>query len=362
MSLRLLFKYIRYSIIALYRIYYVCFRMLGGVPRLNNSKSAYQIWSYDFFTPRYFYSDLFINDIGLYAALRRRGYQVSIYTRKDIGRFDNKYIFINVDVKRNPYKFVNYVSFQQHLFKLLEEQGNIVFCTSKEVAFWENKKVLYERFQELGIRFPKTFIYPKEEVKYEQIDYPILLKEVHSSSSEGIHLVRNKACLDQILLDESFRRRNRWIILQKLLNIRRDLRVILVGEEIVWFYWRINPAKEWKPTATSRGSFLDFNNFPERWREWILSQFRKTGLTTGAFDIAWENDDIDTEPYILEVSPYYQPNPPMPFNVNNEKISYSKWKKSLPLRHSYHAEFIKLVFQIKQKYIDFIFSSNSLNQ
>ncbi|WP_264291210.1 hypothetical protein [Aliarcobacter butzleri] len=35
----------------------------------------------------------------------------------------------------------------------------------------------------------------------------------------------------------------------------------------------------------------------------------KFNLDTGAFDIAWNNDDLNTEPYFLEVSPFYQPNP-----------------------------------------------------
>ncbi len=355
MSGNIFTKYVRYSAVALYRIYYVFGKMLKGFPSINNLQADCLIWSYDFFTPRYFYSDLFINDMGIYAALKSKGHTVSVYTKRDIGRVTNRSIFINVDVKRNPYRFFNYVRFQQNLFELLEEQNNSVYCSSKEVAYWENKKFMYEQFHKLGIRTPPTQIYPIDEIQYEHIRYPVLVKEDHSCSSQGIHLISCREELDRLLSDLSFRERNRWLILQKMLSIHKDLRVILVGDEIVLAYWRINPNKEWKPTATIYGSYLDFSNFPTQWEEWIISQFKRSGLTTGAFDIAWENDDLNTEPYILELSPYYQPNPAPPPGFERLGLTYGQWKKSLTPAINYHAEFIKLVFTIKQRYIDYIF-------
>ena len=53
--------------------------------------------------------------------------------------------------------------------------------------------------------------------------------------------------LQNIGLDKS-------IVLQKLLNIRRDMRVTVIGNKILYAFWRINPNKEWMTTATKNGS------------------------------------------------------------------------------------------------------------
>ena len=52
------------------------------------------------------------------------------------------------------------------------------------------------------------------------------------------------------------------IIVQELLNIRKDLRVIVIGNEIFLHYWRINLGGEWRPTSTGFGSKVDFINYP----------------------------------------------------------------------------------------------------
>ena len=72
---------------------------------------------------------------------------------------------------------------------------------------------------------------------------------------------------------------NKKLILQRLLNMRRDLRVILVGNEIILHYWRINLSDEWKPTSTGFGSQVDFENFPENWRSWIIDSFNKLKIS-----------------------------------------------------------------------------------
>lgn len=137
------------------------------------------------------------------------------------------------------------------------------------------------------------------------------------------------------------------MIVQELLNIRRDLQVILVGNEIVWHYWRINPSEQWKPKAANYGSRVDFGNFPEKWRSWIVEQFQRLEMTTGAFDIAWQKDDLETEPFVLEVSLVYQPNPKPKLAKNLE--NYGRWKKSLGLADSYQIAYIDLEFFIQAK-------------
>ena len=112
-------------------------------------------------------------------------------------------------------------------------------------------------------------------------------------SVKGVYKIENASQLEKLNF------KNDIYIFQKLLNIRRDLRVTIVGDEIVHFYWRINNSKDWRPTSTGHGSSVDFVNFPEKWRNFIINEFKKLDLVTGALDIAWENDDLNNEPLIL---------------------------------------------------------------
>ncbi|HCW05853.1 MAG TPA: hypothetical protein DGG95_00615, partial [Cytophagales bacterium] len=103
---------------------------------------------------------------------------------------------------------------------------------------------------------------------------------------------------------------------------------------------------------TSHGSGVDFESFPEQWREFIIDQFKRLNLTTGAFDIAWRNDDLSTQPLILEVSPNYQPNPKV--DLSKMKYTYGEYKKKLLFKNSYDNKFVDIVFDLTQEQINFI--------
>jgi len=63
--------------------------------------------------------------------------------------------------------------------------------------------------------------------------------------------------------------------------------------------------------------------------------------------VAWDNDNLSNEPYFLEVSPRFSPNPPL-FSDNN--TNYGKWKKKLIGKKIYYKEQANLIFSISKKY------------
>ena len=247
----------------------------------------------------------------------------------------------------------------QYILETIEIQQNKVFITSEEFLYWENKEYMYRKLQENNVRIPKTTIYRLNEIDYTQINYPVLIKEEHSCSSLGVFKVSSEKELREIVSTVRYINENEFLIVQELLNMRKDLRVILVGEEIVLHYWRLNPEDEWKPT-TWEWHRVDFVFFPEKWRDWTISQFKSTGLTTGAFDICWDNDDLESEPFILEVSPFYQPNPIPPEEFKKLGISYGEWKKSFNLRINYHKYHVDNFFRIKDIYINTLIKNNKI--
>tara|TARA_B110000027_G_C16113957_1_gene299230 strand:+ start:1888 stop:2997 length:1110 start_codon:yes stop_codon:yes gene_type:complete len=339
------------KILSFFLRFFVTFLRAGQVS-FNNVNADYIIWAPDFFSLRFFYADNFQRVIFSYYYLKKSGRRATIYTKKDIGKFTNKnIIFFNANFY-NVFSFSNYVNAHINISDSLESQNNHIFPNSHEIRLWENKSYMHEFFKKKLIRTPDTKIYDVNDFNSNLVDikYPLLLKEEHSCSALGVHKITSKKQLDLLISDNKFYSINKKIILQNLLNMRKDLRVILVGNEIVLNYWRINLSDEWKPTSTSYGSKVDFDNFPEQWRNWIIQNFAKLQLRTGAFDIAWENDDLSTEPYILEVSPFYQPNPRP--KSKDDLENYGQWKKSARFHNSYQLGVVNIFQNIQKKFIE----------
>jgi glutathione synthase/RimK-type ligase-like ATP-grasp enzyme len=323
--------------------------------KAQNSKSDIIIWIFPSFPKNifsYISSSMFVKDLATINYHIKNKIPFKIVFGKNIGKYNNKKIYFSLGQYFNFHGFKNHTSVVHYLSNQLEQQGNILVPNSKEILYWENKLYMHQKFDELGIKTPISEILLTNNLpNNNSLNFPFLLKIPHSASSAGVFKIDNQLELYK-LLSETFIADNPEIIKQELLNIKKDLRVTLVGEEIVLHYWRVNESKEWKPTSTSHGSKVDFITFPEKWRTHIVETFKKTGLSTGAFDVTWQNDDLETEPYFLEVSPTYSPNP----NTEPEKygVTYSQFKKKLKLNNSYLESYIKLVFAITEKHLNFL--------
>jgi len=304
-----------------------------------------KIWGLKFFK-----EDEFIDYMGIVNALSDNGIKFNISTTNKIGKFNNKTIYLRYSRGMDPFKFSNYTHTLHFICQQLEDQKCVVHPGSQEVLYWENKGFMTQKFFEHKTSTPKTFLITNP-VDFNTIDlsYPFLIKEEHSSSSDGLHKITRKEDLDKFFSSSDYFSRNKFLIAQELLNMRRDLRVILVGDKIVHHYWRVNRSDKWRPTASSFGNDVDFGSFPEQWREFIIDQFKQFKITTGAFDIAWQDDDMSTPPLILEVSPNYQPNPTI--DLSNTKLSYAQYKNKLLLKNSYYNKFIDIVFSIMDEQI-----------
>lgn len=333
----------------MYRVFYTLMKLDSRII-FNNDAAEYIVWAPHFFTLRFMHGDNFPKTIAIYKTLMESNKSCCIYTRKNIGKFYDKKVFVIPSPMYNIHGFENYVDILFHIVEQLERQNNIVFPSIEQIKLWENKIYMHKKFAELNIRTPKSVIVDGC-LNIHKIDlkYPYLIKEPHSCSSNGLHLIKNEKDLYDFWDNHKF---SDGLIVQELLNIKRDLRVIVVGDEIVSHYWRINLKDEWRPTSTGHGSKVDFVDFPYQWKVHIIDVFKKLNLDTGAFDLAWENDDTDTEPYILEVSPIYQPNPIPPFDLG--AMSYGAWKKSFTFRKSnnYNREMIDCLFDIQRKYAE----------
>lgn len=297
---------------------------------------------------KYFYSDAFINDAALINAVATITPSFNIQLGKKRAPVQ-KNIYLNIN-NRYTESSENYTEAVYDYTQNLSQNNN-VFPKSYEILFWENKVFMHDKFEELGIPTPKTVAIEIHNLFTLPIgfSFPCLLKEIHSAGSNGVHKINSIEDAEIILT--SLRSQNLQcdkILVQSLLFMDRDLRVILIGKEIVSYYWRINLGKEWKPTSTKHGSRVDFEYFPDEWKSYIIEIFQKLNINTGAFDLVWENNDYSKPPVVLEVSPSYQPNPVPPQNL---KVSYGKYKSGFRLIDSWDSRFIKEVNRLKENLV-----------
>lgn len=332
-------------VIAFFAVYYYANIITDKSGITSNDDADVYLWIPKFGW-RYYINEKIIWDYGKVNALSRLGIKFKVIKDQNIGKISNKVVHLNYsDIYNWKYQFNDYTQQLHFIVQQLEAQNNTVFPSSKEIYYWENKGYMHKKFKEYDISEPETVLCNTfDEVKHLNWDYPFLLKEEHSSASAGVHKIKSIQDLEYHESQKTFGP-NEYIIVQKLIDMRRDLRVILVGNEIVHYYWRINNDENWKPTSTGRGSSVDFEFFPEQWREFIISEFKKLDIPTGAFDITWDKDDLSTKPLILEVSPTYQVNPKI---TNQKQLSqYGKFKNSSFFgKKSYVYQYVKQTFKI----------------
>lgn len=329
--------------------------------KFYNKSSANVIWICPIFPSRsfeYLLRTTFIGDLAIIQTLIDNKQNFKIVLGKKIGKINNSNIFYTVSYHFNTFHLTNYAAGLQFVVKELEKQGNAIFPESQEVEYWENKAFMHQKFDELGINAPETLIVEPSNIQsidFSILNYPLLWKDVHSAGALGVHKLNSYQDFKALFEKKKDIGINTFLI-QNLINMRKDFRTTIVGDQIIHHYWRVNPSKDWKPTSTSHGSSVDFDFFPEQWRSHIIDSFKKLNITTGAFDITWENDDLSTMPIILEVSPSYDVNPPQPNDLKS--ISYKAYKKKITHKEAYFKGRVNYIFSIKHQLYD-IYKSNA---
>lgn len=273
-------------------------------------------------------SDASVRDRVTYKALKENGFCVSVKT--DIECFNKYSSNHKLDlIWINPYRkmFIGdksdlpFVEKLSCLISSIEDCAQFVYPRSYDVLFWENKKYMHEFMENNLLRHPKTtYINSIDLDELASIEYPCIIKSLAGYSSNGIWLVRNSDELKSIFINATT-----GLLIQEFLNIKFDIRVICVFGEVVSFYWRINDiSEEWRPTATKNGSTVQFIQLPIAVENLAKDIYNKSGCVSFGADICFKNDDETSDPYILEFSPVYQPNP-----VPNNGVvttNYSKFK------------------------------------
>jgi len=127
---------------------------------------------------------------------------------------------------------------------------------------------------------PHTVILPAtpsviEEVR-EVFTFPFIAKEVRNSMGRGIHLIESRADFD------AYCRYNVVLYIQEYLPIRRDLRVVYVGEQIIDAYWRKGREGDFRNNV-AQGAQIDYEDVPQAALDLVVSVAHALNINHAVF-------------------------------------------------------------------------------
>ena len=119
--------------------------------------------------------------------------------------------------------------------------------------------------------------------------YPFIAKEIRSSMGRGVHLIENRADFFRYVHSNSV------LYLQEYLPIRRDLRIVYVGDRVVACYWREAPDGCFLNNV-AQGAQVYFDDIPEGAIRLVEQVAETLGINHAGFDIA----EVDGHFFLLE--------------------------------------------------------------
>lgn len=124
---------------------------------------------------------------------------------------------------------------------------------------------------------------------WEQLDAPFVAKVPKSSEGRGVLLIEERSQWQAYCAD------NPVLYVQELLPIDRDMRIVVIGRQIVGGYWRLQ-ADDGFHNNIAQGGQLDFSPIPQAAAELVLRLAATLNIDHGGFDVAMVGD----RPYVLE--------------------------------------------------------------
>lgn len=140
---------------------------------------------------------------------------------------------------------------------------------------------------------PLTFIRAATPSGSEEIldllSFPFVVKELRSSMGKGVMLIESAAQF------RDYAQTHDVLYAQEYLPIRRDLRIVYVGNQVLSAYWR-NAAEGSFHNNVAQGGTVSFDNIPAEACDLVASVAQQLGVNHAGFDVA----ELDGHFYFFE--------------------------------------------------------------
>ena len=130
---------------------------------------------------------------------------------------------------------------------------------------------------------PTTLIRGNTPINREEIldtfAFPFVVKSVRSSMGLGVSRIDHPAQFSQYAAD------NDVLYAQELLPIERDLRIVVIGKQVVAAYWRSATPGYWHNNV-AQGGQVDYEHIPPAAIDLVLKVATTLGIDHAGFDVA----------------------------------------------------------------------------
>lgn len=196
---------------------------------------------------------------------------------------------------RNSKKIYYPSSFHAELF---HATGKETFPSPHNYRFAQDKIKQTAIFKLLNIPHPRTRVYYGKHQKasiLNRFHYPFIAKIPRGSAmGRGVFLIQNQTDFHRYLsLDTP-------AYIQEYLPLDRDIRVVVIGEEVAHAYWRIAADGEFRSNVAAGGS-IDLKPVPRKALELALHTAKACGWNDVGIDICFHNGNF----FILEANMKY---------------------------------------------------------
>ena len=181
---------------------------------------------------------------------------------------------------------------------LFDAMGKATFPSYHTYKCVQDKIKQTALFDLLGIRHPHTRVYYGKRQKQgitNDFRYPFVAKIPRGSAmGRGVFLVRDENDL-QHYLDISHP-----AYIQQYLPIDRDMRVVVIGEDVVHAYWRVNPPDDFRSNVAVGGRIV-LDSIPEQ----AIDLARETAKRCGWNDVGIDICSHEGQYFVLEANMKY---------------------------------------------------------
>ena len=137
-------------------------------------------------------------------------------------------------------------------------------------------------FQLLAVPHPFTRVFYGKRQKAKitgMFRYPFVGKIPRGSAmGRGVFLIENEKDLHQYLLGDH------PAYIQQYLPHNRDMRIVIIGDQVIHAYWRINPAGDFRSNVAVGGR-VSLDEIPQKARELALHTARRCGWNDVGIDV-----------------------------------------------------------------------------
>ncbi len=165
---------------------------------------------------------------------------------------------------------------------LFNAMGKSTFPSVHTYTFAMDKIRQTAMFQMLGVPHPKTRVFygPRQkQAILSEFSFPFIAKIPRGSArGQGVFLIQNPDDLSAYLT------RKTPAYIQEYLPLDRDMRIIIIGRDVVLAYWRVATAGTFK-TNVSQGGHICFDPVPGAALDLAVSTAKKCGWNDVGIDI-----------------------------------------------------------------------------